>query len=69
MYHEDIFYPFLPMSSTFDVKMVNVVENAECFGSSRFQLGEGPSRGLPRDYEPSDGHSFQALITSVPVAG
>ena len=24
-------------------------------GSSRFQPGEGPSRGLPRDYEPSDG--------------
>ena len=31
MYHEDIFHPFLPMFSTFDVKMVNVVENAECF--------------------------------------
>ena len=31
MYHEDIFYPFLPMFSTFDGKMVNVVENAECF--------------------------------------
>ena len=24
-------------------------------GSSRFQPGEGPSRGLLRDYEPSDG--------------
>ena len=24
-------------------------------GSSRFQLGEGPGRGLLRDYEPSDG--------------
>ena len=24
-------------------------------GSSRFQLGEGPSRGLLRDYEPLDG--------------
>ena len=33
MYHEDIFYPFLPMFSTFDGKMVNVVENAECFAS------------------------------------
>ena len=33
MYHEDIFYPFLPMFSTFDGKMVNVVENAECFSS------------------------------------
>ena len=31
MYHEDIFYPFSPMFSTFDGKMVNVVENAECF--------------------------------------
>ena len=31
MYHEDIFYPFKPMFSTFDGKMVNVVENAECF--------------------------------------
>ena len=29
--HEGIFYPFLPMFSTFDGKMVNVVENAECF--------------------------------------
>ena len=25
------------------------------FSSSRFQPGEGPSRGLLRDYEPSDG--------------
>ena len=33
MYHEDIFCPFLPMFSTFDGKMVNVVENAECFSS------------------------------------
>ena len=31
MYHEDIFYPILPMFSTFDGKMVIVVENAECF--------------------------------------
>ena len=31
-------------------------------GSSRFQLGEGRSRGLLRDYEPSDGPSFQALL-------
>ena len=31
MYHEDIVYPILPMFSTFDWKMVNVVENAECF--------------------------------------
>ena len=27
-------------------------------------VGEGPSRGLLRDYEPSDGPSFQALILS-----
>ena len=26
------------------------------------QPGEGPSRGLLRDYEPSDGPSFQALL-------
>ena len=31
MYPEDIFYPLSPMFSTFDGKMVNVVENAECF--------------------------------------
>ena len=30
--------------------------------SSRFQLGEGPSRGILRDYKPSDGPPFQALI-------
>ena len=30
--------------------------------SRRFQPGEGPSRGLLRDYEPSDGPSFQALL-------
>ena len=29
--------------------------------SRRFQPGEGPSRGLLRDYEPLDGPSFQAL--------
>ena len=36
----------------------------ECPGSSRFQPGEGPSRGLLRNYKPSDGDgpSFQALI-------
>ena len=32
--------------------------------SRRFQPGEGPSRGLLRDYEPSDGPSFQALDLS-----
>ena len=31
----------------------------------RFQLGEGPSRGLFRDYKASDGPSFQALLTSL----
>ena len=31
MNHEHIVYPFLPMFSPFDGKMVNVVENAECF--------------------------------------
>ena len=38
MYHEDIFCPFLPMFSTFDGKMVNVVENAECFTSTHYTL-------------------------------
>ena len=33
-------------------------------GSSCFQLGEGPSRGLLCDYESSDGPSFQALLTA-----
>ena len=28
-------------------------------------LGEGPTRGLLRDYEPSCGPSFQALVFSV----
>ena len=35
-------------------------------GSSRFQPGEGPSRGLLRDYEPSDllrMELFEALVT------
>ena len=34
-------------------------------GSSRFQPGEGPSRGLLRDYEPSDAirmELFEALV-------
>ena len=31
---------------------------------SRFQLGEGPSRGLLRDYEPSDGPLFESLVES-----
>ena len=36
-------------------------------GSSRFQPGEGPSRGLLRDYEPSDllrMELFEALVTA-----
>ena len=33
-------------------------------GSSRFQPGEGPSRGLLGDYEPSDGPSFESLIVT-----
>ena len=33
--------------------------------SSRFQPGGGPSRGLLLDYEPSDGPSIQALLTTV----
>ena len=33
-------------------------------GSSHFQPGVGPSRGLLRDYEPLDGPSFQSLVYS-----
>ena len=33
-------------------------------GSSHFQPGEGPSRGLLRDYEPSDGPLFEALAAA-----
>ena len=36
-------------------KLLNVHFLWYCPGSSRFQPGEGPSRGLLRDYEPSDG--------------
>ena len=40
MYHEDIFYPFSPpMFSTFDGKMVNVVENADCFWNTFLLFG------------------------------
>ena len=45
MYHEDIFYPFLPMFSTFDGKMVNVVENAECFCMSMKHMVEDLNDG------------------------
>ena len=33
----------------------------------RFQPGEGPSRGLLRDYKPSCGPSFQALLLQLVV--
>ena len=36
-------------------------------GSSRFQPGEGPSRGLLRDYEPSDGPFSSTICLPVPV--
>ena len=32
-----------------------------------FQPGEGPSRGLLRDYEPLDGPSFEALVHTSPA--
>ena len=35
-------------------------------GSSRFQPGEGPSRGLLRDYEPSDGTFWSTTCNSAP---
>ena len=34
-----------------------------------FQLGEGPSKGLLRDYEPLDGPSFQALHSTLHNVG
>ena len=37
-------------------------------GSRRFQPGEGPSRGLLRDYETSDGPFLKHYSTPVPVA-
>ena len=33
---------------------------------SRFQLGEGPSRGLLRDYEPSDGSFWSTTCVPPP---
>ena len=33
--------------------------------SRPFQPGEGPNMGLLHDYEPSDGPSFAALVSSV----
>ena len=38
-------------------------------GSSRFQPAEGPSRGLFRDYEPSDGPSFESLVLITELLG
>ena len=46
MYHEDIFYPFLHMFSTFDRKMENVVENAECFYGFALKYRNGKYYGL-----------------------
>ena len=34
-----------------------------------FNQGEGPSRGLLRDYEPSDGPPFEALVASSGTMG
>ena len=36
---QTFFTPFLPMFSTFDGKMVNVVENADCFWSTFLLFG------------------------------
>ena len=36
--------------------------------SSCFQPGDGPSRGLLRENEPSDGPSFQALVPALSVS-
>ena len=33
------------------------------------QLGEGPSRGILRDFEPSDRPSLQALVTTGHCSG
>ena len=40
----------------------------ELVGSGRFKPEEGPSRGLLRDYESSDGPSFQALVHTEQLA-
>ena len=48
MYPEDIFYPLSPMFSTFDGKMVNVVENAECFYYNCFTA---PTLNTTNQYE------------------
>ena len=37
-------------------------EDSFLINSRRFQPGEGPSRGLLRDYESLCGPSFQALL-------
>ena len=41
-----------------------IKEKALLKAPTSFQLGEGPSRGLLCDYEPSDGPSFEALGSS-----
>ena len=41
-------------------KCLTIVLNVKALVGG-FQPGEGPSRGLLRDYKPSDGPSFQAL--------
>ena len=52
--------------SAFRLKAVKqTIVSALESGSSRFQLGEGPSRGLLHDYEPLDGPSFQALMSTL----
>ena len=54
------------MGSTPVQHSVLIVSQIKCeSGSSRFQPGEGPSRGLLRDYEPSDAvrmELFEALM-------
>ena len=43
-----------------------IVSCLKCESSSScFQPRESPVRGLLRDYEPSCGHSFQALVSTV----
>ena len=53
-------------STSIKHSVLNVCESG---GSSCFKLGEGLRRGLLRDYEPSDGPSFQALEFTHLVSG
>ena len=48
------FHVYLPCLGTISNKCEST--------SRRFRLGEGPSRGLLRDYEPSCEPSFEALV-------